>query len=90
MMHAVIRSPKDAIHLIGHVDAYTVESLRDHVRHMARHGAVSLAIDMDPADQEALHRHAGRWLGRLVASGATVTVRAGARSIPLPVLGRAA
>ena len=49
MMHAVIRSSNDTIHLIGHVDPYNVESLRDHVRGMSRHGDVSLSIEIAPS-----------------------------------------
>jgi hypothetical protein len=90
MMHAVIRSPNDTIHLIGHVDAYNVESLRDHVRGMGRHGHVSLSIEIDPADRPALERHAGRWLGRLAGSGARVAIRAGAQPVVLAAPERAA
>jgi hypothetical protein len=90
MMHAVIRSSNDTIHLIGHVDPYNVESLRDHVRGMARHGDVSLSIEIEASDTEALQRHAGRWLGRLVATGARVAVRAGTTPVPLFPAGRAA
>jgi len=90
MMHAVIRTTNDTIHLIGHVDPYNVESLRDHVRGMGRYGEVSLSIEIAPSDTDALQRHAGRWLGRLVATGARVTVRAGTTPVLLPVPGRAA
>ena len=90
MMHAVIRNSNDSIHLIGHVDPYNMESLRDHVRGMTRHGEVSLSIEIEPSDTEALHRHAGRWLGRLIATGARVIVRAGTTPILLFASGRAA
>jgi hypothetical protein len=84
MMHAVIRTSNDCIHLIGHVDPYNVESLRDHVRGMGRHGDVSLVIDIAPADEAALLQHAGRWLSRLAGAGVTVRVQAGPRPIALP------
>lgn len=90
MMHAVIRSSNDTIHLIGHVDAYNVESLRDHVRGMGRHGHVWLTIEIDPADRTALQRHAGRWLGRLAGADTTVAIRAGAQPITLQSRDRAA
>ncbi|HWP66680.1 MAG TPA: hypothetical protein VNO26_12280 [Candidatus Limnocylindria bacterium] len=90
MMHAIIRNGHDAIHLIGHVDAYNVESLRDHVRGMRGRGQVSLSIDISPADTEALQRHAGRWLERLVADGMRVAVRAGNASVPISASGHAA
>jgi len=73
MMHAVIRTSNDCIHLIGHVDGYNIESLRDHVRGMARHGDVSLWIELAPGDDEALKRLAGRWLDRLARSGVPVS-----------------
>ena len=84
MMHAVIRTSNDCIHLIGHVDAYNVESLRDHVRGMGRAGDVSVVIDIAPADKGALIQHAGRWLSRLAGSGVPVRVQSGPRPISLP------
>jgi hypothetical protein len=90
MMHAVIRTPTDSTHLIGHLDAYNMESLRDYVRRRSDRGGVSLVISIDPADRPALDAHAG-WLGRLGRSGVTVLVCSGprgARSRPSSVLAR--
>jgi hypothetical protein len=75
MMHAVIRNGHDALHLIGHVDAYNLESLRDHTRAMGRDGGLSVVIDLSPSDEETLTRQAGRWLYRLARAGVPVVVR---------------
>ncbi len=80
MMHAVIRNGQDALHLIGHVDAYIIESLRDHTRAMGRDGALSLEIDVNPNDAERLTRQVGTWLDRLTRRGASVVVRERANS----------
>lgn len=75
MMRAVIRNGSESLHLIGHVDPYNLESLREHTTSMGREGKVSLTIDVSPADEEALAHHAGRWLARLTRTGANVVVR---------------
>jgi hypothetical protein len=75
MMHAVIRNGNDALHLIGHVDAYNLESLRDHTKAMARAGGLSVVIDVSPSDEERLTQTAGRWLDRLSRAGTLVVVR---------------
>jgi len=54
-----------------------VESLRDHVRAMGRHGDVSLTISVTPSEQKELERHAGRWLSRLIEDGVAVLLRSG-------------
>jgi len=81
MMHAIIRNGHDALHLIGHVDPYNLESLRDHTRTMARKGTLSVVIEVTPSDEERLTRHAGRWLDRLARDGVSVLVRKNARPI---------
>ena len=75
MMHAVIRNGRDALHLIGHVDAYNLESLRDHATTMNRAGGLSLVIEVTPRDEPQLTQHAGRWLDRLTRDGVSVLVR---------------
>jgi hypothetical protein len=75
MMHAVIRNGHDALHLIGHVDAYNLESLRDHTTAMGRDGGLSVVIEVSPKDEELLTAQAGRWLDRLARSGVPVVVR---------------
>jgi hypothetical protein len=75
MMHCVIRSGHDALHLIGRVDAYNLESLRDHTRDMGRAGRISLEIHVGPGDEERLMREAGRWLDDLTRRGVPVMLR---------------
>lgn len=76
MMHAVIRNGVDALHLIGAVDGYTLEALKEHTSTLARGaGAARLEIEVTPDDERALARGAGRWLLRLAARGVSVEMR---------------
>jgi len=81
MMHAIIRNGHDALHLIGHVDAYNLESLRDHTKAMAREGELSVVIEVSPRDEELLTQQAGHWLERLAREGVPVLVRKNVRPI---------
>jgi hypothetical protein len=74
MMHAVIRNGQDALHLIGNVDAYSLEALRDHTRSRGREGSFSIEIDVSPEDAGCLAQKAGRWLERLTRWGASGAV----------------
>ena len=76
MMHAVIRTPTDSTHLIGHLDSYNMESLRDYLRGKSGRDGVSLVINVDLGDRYALDAHAG-WLNRLGRDGVKVVVRFG-------------
>ena len=75
MMHAIIRNRHDALHLIGHVDGYNLESLRDHTRAMGREGSLSLVIEVSPHDEHRLAEQAGSWLDRLTREGVSVVIR---------------
>jgi hypothetical protein len=81
MMHAVIRNEHDALHLIGHVDADNLESLRDHTKSMGRDKGLSLVIELSPSDEARLAYHAGDWLARLTRAGVPVLVRTNTRPI---------
>jgi hypothetical protein len=75
MLHAEIRSGRDAFHFIGEVSGYNLQTLREHVRQTAREdGAVHLRVNIDPDDQLAFRRYTGKWLPRLAAAGTTVEV----------------
>lgn len=75
MMHAVIRNGSDALHLIGAVDAYTLEALKEHARDLRQGGPIRLEIEVTPEDEPTLARDAGRWLMGLIARGAAVEMR---------------
>lgn len=76
MMHATIRNGVDALHLIGAVDGYTLEALKEHTSTLARDtGTARLDIEVTSDDERALARGAGRWLMRLAARGVSVTMR---------------
>ena len=76
MMHAVIRHGDDALHLIGPVDAYTIEALRDYASTFDRGGGLRrLEIEVTADDEQKLARRVGGWLLRLTRHGVTVEVR---------------
>ncbi len=76
MMHAVIRNGAEALHLIGPVDAYTIEALRDYASSYGHGlGPRRLEIEVTPDDEQALARRVGGWLKRLARRGVTVEVR---------------
>lgn len=75
MMHAILRTPTDSLHLIGYVDAHNVDSLQQYASEMAREGDLSLLIEVAPGDAPELEREAGDWLRRLVERGVAVVVR---------------
>ncbi len=75
MMHAVIRHGADSLHLIGPVDAYTMEVLRDYASAYDRGRLRRLEIEVTPDDEQALARRMGGWLMRLARHGVAVEVR---------------
>ncbi|HEV7734196.1 MAG TPA: hypothetical protein VGR62_18635 [Candidatus Binatia bacterium] len=76
MMHAVIRNGTDALHLIGPVDTYTLDALRDYASSYGLGmGPRRLEIEVTPDDEQALARRVGGWLMRLARHGVTVEMR---------------
>lgn len=77
MMHAVIKSPHDSLHLIGAVEPYNLESLEYHATSMQRAGGpVDLCIWVTRDDEPALRQQVGPFLERLANDGTVVRVRA--------------
>jgi len=86
-MYAVIRSDHDALHFIGRLDAYNVESLREHARAMRRERtAVEAWISIDPAERRDLGSVADRWLAGFEADGVRVELAAPTSAPPLELL----
>jgi hypothetical protein len=75
MFHAVIRTDRDAFHLIADCDAYGLETLQQHVR-SARHqtDAVSLQLSLDALNEPGLSQRMRRWLQRLAHAGVIVEI----------------
>ncbi len=70
MLHAVIESRHCALHLISEVNAYNMQTLRQHVTGPANeHEPVYLKIQLDPADIPEFERHTRRWLPVMVSTG---------------------
>ena len=79
MMHAVIKSTNDSLHLIGAVEPYNIESLAYHATAMQNSaGTVDLCIWVTRDDEETLRREAKPLLDRLAHDGSVVRVRAAA------------
>ncbi len=76
MLHAVIRAGKEAFHFFGDVDAYSLQTVRQHVRQGSKEfGNVHLSLEIDPADQKEFQRRSRRWLPRLSDAGTVVEVK---------------
>lgn len=75
MLHAVIRSGRDALHFFGEVSPYNLQTLRDHVRQTARESdAMHLRFEIARSDRQTFAHYTERWLPALRQSGATVEV----------------
>jgi len=75
MLHAVIRSSRDAMHFFAEVNGYNLQTLRQHVRQTNREdGPVHLRVEIDPHDQAAFVHYSTRWLRALSQRGAAVEV----------------
>ncbi|HVN87598.1 MAG TPA: hypothetical protein VMW17_22405 [Candidatus Binatia bacterium] len=75
MLHAVIRSARDALHFFGEVSPYNLQTLRDHARQSARDAeALHLRFEIARSDRRAFNRYTERWLPSLKQSGVTVEV----------------
>jgi hypothetical protein len=86
-MYAVIRTDHDALHFIGKLDAYNVESLREHARAMRRdRDAVEAWISIDPAERRGLGSIADRWFAGFEADGIHVELAAPTSAPPLELL----
>jgi len=76
MMHAVIKSTNDSLHLIGSVEPYNLESLEYHATSMEHSGGpLDLCIWVTRDDEATLRRDAKPLLDRLAHDGNVVRVR---------------
>jgi hypothetical protein len=75
MLHAVIRSGREALHFFGEVNPYNLQTLRDHVRQSVReHQPVQVRVEIDPRDRLAFDQLASKWLLSVQGSGAAVEI----------------
>lgn len=76
MLHAVIRSDHDALHFIGEVNLYNLETVEQHVRSYLKEGdRLELRFEVDPKDRRRFEQQAGPFLSRYTSSGIPVEVR---------------
>jgi len=81
MLHARIRTGRDAFHFIAEVNAYNLQTLRQHVRQSLRESDdLALSMRIDRADQPAFERHTARWLPALIKAGTCVELNVGPRA----------
>ena len=77
MLHVRIRSPHDAFHFIGEVNPYNLQTLQHHIRQSLReNGRLTVAVQIDPADEPLFSRYAADWLHELGDRGTAVHVDA--------------
>jgi hypothetical protein len=75
MLHAEIRSRRDALHFVGELSGYNLQTLRQHMTQvMHDSSAVRVHIQVAPSELPFFQRHACRWLPALQARGAIVEV----------------
>jgi hypothetical protein len=75
MLHAVIRNHTQSLYFLGELDAYSLETLEQHARRMAKAGqAVRLDIEMDPAEQRAFAFSGREWIARLRDAGVSLRI----------------
>ena len=75
MLHAVIRSDRDALHFFGEVSGYNLQTLRQYVRQSNQDcDTLHIRVEIEPDDQPAFATHAASWLPALTHAGAVVEV----------------
>jgi len=75
MFHAIIRSRGSVLHLLAEVDAYSLESLRQHVASaMREEPPVHVVIDVDAPEHDEVSGRLRRWAKRLESAGAAVDI----------------
>ncbi len=75
MLHAVIRSNRDALHFFGEVSDYNLQTLRQYVRQSRQDcGPLNIRMEIEPSDRPAFAKHTSRWVSGLVRRGTVVEV----------------
>lgn len=75
MFHAVIQSDRTALHLIGEVEPYNLQTLRLYLRPTAHEpGPRRVDVTLDQEDQAVFNKHLRRWLPALTSAGTVVLV----------------
>jgi hypothetical protein len=75
MLHATIRTSREALHFIGTVSPDSVRILQQYVRDAGRdEREIRLCVDLEPADEREFARHAQRWIGHLRRRGVQVDI----------------
>ena len=75
MLHAVIRSEQGAVHVIGDISEYNLETLVEHARYSLAHGeTVSMKVEIDVGERDLFLERSQRWIRRLTRSGVQIDV----------------
>jgi hypothetical protein len=75
MLHATIRTSREALHFIGAVSPYSLRTLQQYMREARRdEQEVRLCVELEAADEREFSRHAQRWLGHLRRRGVQVDI----------------
>jgi hypothetical protein len=84
MLHATIRTPQGALHFIGELDGYNLETIEQYVTESTREwGPVEVRIELERDDADAFEQYAPHWLPRL---GETTVVEIPSRDERRPQL----
>ena len=76
MLHAEIRWARDAFHLFGEMDAYNLQTLRQHVLQvLGEDERVEVKIELAAEDWRLFERQTRRWIAQLQQRGAIVAVK---------------
>ena len=75
MLHAVIRTDRDALHFFGEVSDYNLQTLRQYVRQSTQDcGPLNVRVEIEPSDRPAFAKLTAKWLSALVSRGTVVEV----------------
>jgi hypothetical protein len=75
MLHAVVRSERSALHFLGEVSGYNLQTLRQYVRQSRQDGdTLHVRVEIERHDQPAFIEHTERWWPALAKSGTVVEV----------------
>ena len=88
MLRAIIRSGHEALHFIGDLNGYNLQTLQLHARSALKEiGSARVELELDESDAVTWKHYERAWLARMDRAGVTVLVRAkasGPQSAPSP------
>jgi hypothetical protein len=77
MLRATVRSGHEAVHFIGDLNGYNLQTLQLHARGALKEsGSALVELELDESDAQTWQQYAQRWLARMDRAGVSVLVRA--------------